>query len=731
MKNTYYTSQTTPEANPLIQYSAFFNDWTHAESNAESFEEFVDAFREPLESEDKKGPSFCPFTFEDNYRNNENATQSKLLVFDLDDLPEETTAEAVISELSKYRAFCYSTYSHRLGENGPRFRVVLLLSDYIDPRSYKQVARSFSKMHKCLAQADESGFKPTQVFFLPSVPPGQQEFFEFAESLGEPLDWKKIYTDGSKSYASQERFTTQSENVGEELIPEGRRNRTLFNHGLKLRGQGYSESEILKKLNQVNSSRCTPPLPDEEVIGIAKSASKKEVLPKFYTETITDKSIAETVLEAEDNNLIYCVDFKAWFKFNPDTGYWSECKPDLIRSLILDTLDRHKQFVRTTDLILDRDRPDHIERIEKLGYSRVVEGVMKLLPAVNYRDFNFENFDANPYLFGLANGQCLDLKTQVVRPIRQDDYLTKSSGISYEENADCPIWKRSVLEWCKGDIELANYLKQLVGYSLSGSTVDQRLYFLYGSGLNGKSVFINIISALSGQNCIGIDSSTLMTIKRDGGGASSDVVRLAGVRLATCSELPNKGMFNEAFINGFTAGDAITARPLYKNDITFRPVAKLFISGNHKPIIHSRTNGIWRRITLIPFEATIESPDTYLEFKLMAELSGIMNWAIEGWKEFQEKGKLVRPQVVEDACKEYRSEMDVLSSWLDEVVEKDATGKLYIQDLYKYYHSSFIEQGMAPMSLPAFRQELRKMYGEPIKASSGYYFKGYRFRTQG
>jgi putative DNA primase/helicase len=356
---------------------------------------------------------------------------------------------------------------------------------------------------------------------------------------------------------------------------------------------------------------------------------------------------------------------------------------------------------------------------------------LKLMPSVDYKEFNFENFDANPYLVGLAKGQCLELKTGTVRAIRKEDYLTKSIGVTYEESADCPIWKRSILEWCVGDIELANYLKQLVGYSLSGLTVDQRLYFLYGNGRNGKSVFIHLIGALYGQNRVNIEAATLMTIKRDGSAATPDVAAMAGARVVTCNETPNKGAFNEAFIKQFTAGDPITARTIYSNVFTFNPVAKLFISGNHKPIIHGRTDGIWRRITLIPFEADIENPDPFLKDKLLAELSGILNWAIEGWEEYKEKGELIRPQVVEDACKEYRSEMDVLSSWIDEVVEKDPIGKLYMQPFYENYKSSFIEQGMTPMSLPAFRKELRRMFGDPQKDSAGTFFKGYRFRTQG
>lgn len=726
MDANYYVTESKLNQGNQVAYSAFFNGWTKAEVGTDAFDDFVDDFRKPVESKEKKGPAFCPFIFKDNYRNDDNATQSQLLVFDLDDLPIGTTADDIVSLLNNYRAFCYSTYSHLLDGNGPRFRVVILLDDCIDPASYKKITRQFCKTHKYLNQADESGYKPTQVFFLPSVPPGRKDSFEFAESFGKPLDWTQLILDEPVSTVQETSDSGVKTESAIDLIFEGTRNKTLYRIGLKLRSEGKSESEVLTRLLQINETRCAPQLQTEEVIGIAKSACKREVLPKFYSETFTHKSVGESLLDDQGSNLIYCSDYTAWFLFDEETGYWNECTDELVRSLILKKIVSHIEFVSTTELIADKDRPGYISKLERLSSANFVDGVKKLLPSVQYKDFIFENFDESKHLVGLSDGQCLDLKAATVRAIRREDYLTKSTGIRFDKSADCPTWKRSVLEWCEGDIELAKYLKQLVGYSLSGETTDQRLYFLYGSGLNGKSVFINIISALFGENCIGIDSSTLMNIKNKGGDANPDVVRLAGVRAATCNELPNQGTLNEAFTKQLTAGDPITGRPLYKGVITFRPVAKLFISGNHKPIIHGRDDGIWRRMTLIPFEAKIEKPDPYLELKLKEELSGILNWATEGWIEYQKAGKLVRPQVVEDACKEYRSDMDILSTWLDENVIQDTNGKLLMKDLYSFYRLSFIEQGLKPMSQPSLSKELRSKYGAPIRGSAGMFFKGYR-----
>jgi len=211
---------------------------------------------------------------------------------------------------------------------------------------------------------------------------------------------------------------------------------------------------------------------------------------------------------------------------------------------------------------------------------------------------------------------------------------------------------------------------------LSGATSDQHLYFLYGKGRNGKSVFINVLTALFGTYAKTVDPSTLMETKRSGGSASGDIARLDGCRFLSSNEIQGNGFFNEELLKRLTGGDQITARSIYKSDFQFTPQFKLFMCGNNLAVIKGRDEGIWRRIALIPFCAHIETPDPYLESKLKGELSGILNWALEGWKMFQSDGeKLTMPAVVINASTEYRVDMDILGRFFFEYLEQCLTWK--------------------------------------------------------
>ena len=153
---------------------------------------------------------------------------------------------------------------------------------------------------------------------------------------------------------------------------------------------------------------------------------------------------------------------------------------------------------------------------------------------------------------------------------------------------------------------------------------------------------------------------------RDRGGARSDIARLKGARLVTTSETDEGVFLNESLIKQLTGGDAITARFLYGKEFEFRPEFKIVMATNHKPRIRGTDTGIWRRIRLVPFTQAIpeEKQDKRLPEKLLAELPGILNWALEGCRQWVEASKSSRSglpecEAVRTATQEYRTEQDL------------------------------------------------------------------------
>jgi putative DNA primase/helicase len=373
-------------------------------------------------------------------------------------------------------------------------------------------------------------------------------------------------------------------------------------------------------------------------------------------------------------------------------------------------------------------RSSALNEIERAENANFLIGTEKILQSHEELMMEACVFDADKYLVGLENCQCLDLRTSIIRKIKDTDYITKRINTPFLEDANCDLWEKSVLEWCRGDEELARFLQIWSGYCLSGLTDFQGFLFLYGSGRNGKSVFLNIMAKLLGPYAIAIKSDTLMQ-KSPISGASGDIARLNGARFVTCNELPEGKHFDEELLKSITGQDTITARFLYGNDFNFKPTLKLMISGNHTPVIKGTDEGIWRRVNVVPFLAKIEKIDPNLTDKLESELPGILNWCIEGWKLYQLKG-IVIPRAVTNETSKYRSDMDVIGQWIDDCLD-DAFGmRLHLKDMYSSYQHWCKENGFRIITSKAFNRKLKEgRFGEPSRSSEGYCYSGFKLKS--
>ncbi|MCM1506976.1 MAG: phage/plasmid primase, P4 family [Ruminococcus flavefaciens] len=261
------------------------------------------------------------------------------------------------------------------------------------------------------------------------------------------------------------------------------------------------------------------------------------------------------------------------------------------------------------------------------------------------------------------------------------------------------------------DKELIRYIQKALGYSLSGDTSEQCAFFLYGTGRNGKSTFLEVVRRIMGDYVTNIQPESIM-IKASTNTANSDIARLKGARLVTSVE-PNEGMrLNEGLLKQLTGDDMITARKLYGDEFEFRPEFKLWMATNHKPTIRGTDLGIWRRINIIPFTVTIPETavDRNLSRKLMKELPDILAWIVEGYKLWKAEG-LRKPKVIADAVEEYRNEMDVISAFLasDYVMQG---GEVKAQALYAVYCQWADECNEYKMPSRKFGLEMTKRYNK-------------------
>ncbi len=312
--------------------------------------------------------------------------------------------------------------------------------------------------------------------------------------------------------------------------------------------------------------------------------------------------------------------------------------------------------------------------------------------------------DQQPRKLTVANGT-LDLWSGELGPFDRGHLMMKMSDITYDSDAECPVWQETLRVIFGGDQSMVDYVQRAVGYSLTGDTSEQCFHVCHGSGSNGKSTIFNVLARLAGDYGQQADFSTFL--ERRSEGPRNDVARLSGARLVRSSEVGENKRFNEDLIKALTGEEVVTARFLYSEDFEFLPQFKLWLAANHKPVIRGTDYAIWRRVRLIPFEVTIlpEQRDQDLPAKLKAEMPGILRWAVEGCQMWLEGG-LRPPERVLSATAGYKAESDVLAAFLEENCDIDPSFSEQGSRLYTAYKRWADENGEHVMTNTRFGREL-------------------------
>lgn len=361
----------------------------------------------------------------------------------------------------------------------------------------------------------------------------------------------------------------------------------------------------------------------------------------------------------------------------------------------------------------------HIKKTRSQNARKnMVAGAMHFMPVLP------EQLDRDRTIIGVKNG-ILDLKTGELKPHDSKYFLTKQIPFAYHQNAEKPEkWLKFLNEIFLGDKELIRYVQKAVGYSLTGSNSEQCAFFLHGTGNNGKSLFLEILRYIFGDYASNIQSETIMMQNKSGNAASSDIARLAGARLVTCSESAEGVRLNEPLIKQMTGDDIMTVRKLYCEEFEFHPEFKLWMATNHKPTIRGTDKGIWRRIHLIPFQLDIPANrvDRNLKYKLAKESESILKWAVDGCLLWQKEG-LQMPKKVLDAVKEYRKEMDVVSKFLESCCIT-GNGEVKASVLYAVYAQWCHNNSEYLMSNTKFGKELENKDYKRIKKRDANYYQG-------
>jgi putative DNA primase/helicase len=325
--------------------------------------------------------------------------------------------------------------------------------------------------------------------------------------------------------------------------------------------------------------------------------------------------------------------------------------------------------------------------------------------------------DADPMLLNVLNGT-IDLRTGILHAHDRADLCTKLAPVNFDPGASLPLFDE-YLKTVVPDEEQRGFLKRCAGYSLTGSTSEERLLFIFGPEASGKSTFIETLKAALGDYAATADFETFLA-RRDVGGPRPDLARLAGARFVSSIEVEDGKRLAEGLVKLLTGGDTITVRELYQKAFEFRPQFTLWLAANDEPRIRDDDGAMWRRILQIPFTVSIPEEDRDPEIKATLRdpaVAGpaILAWAIEGCLDWQRIG-LAPPKSILEATRAYRDRMDPIAEFLQDRCEGGSLHRVTSAALFAAYLEWCKAAVVRPLSKRSFGL---RMAGKFDSASDG------------
>jgi putative DNA primase/helicase len=379
------------------------------------------------------------------------------------------------------------------------------------------------------------------------------------------------------------------------------------------------------------------------------AAPKTDGIPLF-----SDEALALRFAERHCDHLRYTAQWGKWMKWTGD--HWQEDTTlrafDLAREICRETASQCKS-----------------KEAKGLAGAATVAAVERLARSDRKLAAIIDQWDAHPSLLNTPGGT-VDLHIGECHDHRSSDYLTQLTAVAPDHEQPTPLWTSFLSRIQNEDSDVIAYLQRMAGYALTGSTREHAMFFCYGTGRNGKSVFLNTLSGIMGSyhRTAPIETFTASNSDRH----PTELAGLRGARLVTSIETEEGRRWAEAKIKMLTGGDKISARFMRQDFFEYTPQFKLVIAGNHRPGLRSVDEAIRRRFNLLPFTVTIpnDEQDKNLAERLREEWPGILAWMIDGCIAWQEQ-ELSPPEAVTNATAAYLESEDAVAAWLEDCAQRD------------------------------------------------------------
>lgn len=329
-----------------------------------------------------------------------------------------------------------------------------------------------------------------------------------------------------------------------------------------------------------------------------------------------------------------------------------------------------------------------------------------------------DQVDQDPYLLNCTNGT-LDLHTLQLRPHNPADRITKITGAGYDPNAAATSWD-TFLASSLPDPAVRSFMQRYAGLSLIGRVIEHVMLIATGNGRNGKGVLARTLSKALGDYAVTATNDLLVT-GRHGGKTAGELAAqmvLRGARFAVMSELDKNDKMNESLMKSLTGGDEITAKLMGQNFVSFMPSHSFFLQTNDLPSMDANAKAAWARVRVVPFDVSFEGREDHgLEERLETELSGVLTWAVEGLRAYQQTG-LDEPDAVRASTDAYRSDNDALSRFIADRCVMNPAASVATSKITEAYNQWAAVNGEQPVSSRALGKDLRELDGVTDKRTN-------------
>lgn len=442
-------------------------------------------------------------------------------------------------------------------------------------------------------------------------------------------------------------------------------------------------------------------------------------------------------VEAFKGKLVYCAEQKTWYRWNGRVWEGDKKPPRDLAASHIESLTKYLPAI------------EHQHRSQAkawFAYSRRSERIAAMLELVASEPemrVSAEQFEENPWRLVVSNG-VLDLRSRKLKLLGHDPstYPLNRAHVIYDPDARSEAWDKFVVE-VMPDPKLRSFVQRACGYSLTGSTRDERFLILYGPTMTGKSTFLLALTELMGGYGVRFPIKSILVSDRQK--VNWGLLRQPGKRMAVCEEVERDVEFDSTTIKPLVSGDPLALRQS-RGILEFRPTCKIWVAVNDLPRARADDDPLWRRLSVVPFREQV--PLMRINPLLKEQLSNrtvngpaVLNWALAGLRAWRKNHGLGSCAAVDRATAEYRHWQDPVSLWIEECVDRSDNGngkRMNTSEAYSHYLGWSDRKHVIPLMRAEFARQLSRRFaldlerekkpgkgvGKPVRGWAGLKLKG-------